>query len=105
MIDPRRFNDVIKIAGSAVGAVALFGPVIAKPHASLSALLLDMLAVLPAAVGLFMAGLGTRGKGLEYQDVADAKAVAKVAASILPPPPPIVKVDLSPAKTDATPTL
>lgn len=91
-MDARRFNDVMKIVGAIVGGVALFGPVIAKPHASVGALVSDLLSVLPAAFGIFAAGMGTRGMGLEYQDVADAKAIAKVsmnppAPASLPPPP------------------
>jgi hypothetical protein len=75
-MNARRFNDILKIVGSVVAAMALFGPILAKPHANLGALVSDLLSMLPGAVAAFGAGMGTRGVGLEYQDVADAKAKA-----------------------------
>lgn len=85
-MDPRRFNDTLKIAGAIVGALGIFGPVLMKPHATLMELAGDLLTALPGAFGMLLAGVGIRGKGLEYQDVADAKAVAKL--STFPPAPP-----------------
>jgi hypothetical protein len=84
-MDVRRLNDVLKIAGAVVAALALFSPVLAKEHATIGALISDLLAVLPGALGAFAAGMGTRGFGLEYKDVAEAKVMAKVAASMAPP--------------------
>lgn len=84
-MNARRFNDILKIVGAVVAALALVSPVLAKPHATVGALIADLLTVLPGALGAFAAGMGTRGFGLEYQEVADAKAVAKL--STFPPPP------------------
>lgn len=81
----RRLNDILKIVGAVVGALGVFGPVFAKPHASVGALIGELLTMLPGALGIFAAGMGTRGIGQEYNDVAEAKAIAKVA-SIAPPP-------------------
>lgn len=89
-MNARRFNDAAKIAGTAIGILGLFGPVLMKPHASLADLLADLMTVMPGAIGAYLAGFGTRAKGTEYQDVADAKAIAKVATSIVPPPLPSV---------------
>jgi hypothetical protein len=92
-MDARRFNDTAKIVGTAIGILGLFGPVLMKPHASFGELLADLMAQVPGAIGAYLAGFGTRAKGTEYQDVADAKAVAKVAASIMPPPIPVAAPD------------
>lgn len=86
----RRLNDFLKIAGALVGGAAVFGPVLAAPHASLVALIIDLIGKLPEAVALYAAGMGTRALGTEYQDVADAKAVAK--ASMAPPPLPQIAI-------------
>ena len=83
-MNARRFNDILKIVGALVGGLAVFGPVIAAPHASFAALLADIASKLPEALGLYAAGMGTRAAGTEYQDVADAKATAK-ALSVPPP--------------------
>lgn len=83
-MNARRVNDILKIVGAVVAALALFSPVLAKPHATIGALIADLLTVLPGALGAFAAGMGTRGVGLEYQEVADAKAVAKMSSH--PPP-------------------
>lgn len=83
-MNARRFNDILKIVGSLVAALALFGPIFGKPHANLGELFTDLLTMLPGAVAAFGAGMGTRAVGTEYQDVADAKATAK-ALSVPPP--------------------
>lgn len=82
----RRINDILKLVGSAVGVLAIFGPVFSKPHASIAELVTDLLARLPGALAVYAAGFGTRATGTEYQDVADAKAKASIA------PPPVVVV-------------
>ena len=87
-MDARRVNDVLKIAGAVVAALALFAPVLTKAHGSIAELIGDVLTVLPGALGAFAAGMGTRGFGLEYKDVAEAKVMAKVAAASMTPPAP-----------------
>jgi hypothetical protein len=86
-MDPRRVNDTLKIVGTIFGVLGLFGPVLMKPHATTLELIGDLLSVLPGAAGVFAAGVGTRGNGLEYADVAEAKAIAKLTTP--PPPPPV----------------
>ena len=87
-MDVRRVNDVLKVVGAVVAALALFGPVFAHPHANMGALFSDLLAVLPGAVGAFTAGLGTRGPGVEYTAVTEAKVMASLVPPPLPPAPP-----------------
>lgn len=87
-MDPRRQNDVLKLVGALLTGVGLIGPVLTKPHASTLELVGDLMTTLPLALGPFLAGLGTRGRGLEYQDVADAKAAAKLSSR----PPPVSSV-------------
>jgi hypothetical protein len=84
-MDVRRINDVLKIAGAALGAVS--GAILAlvpflsgRPLSIASA----VVAVLSALGCSFASGLGTRAWGTEYQDIADAKA----RASTMPPPSP-----------------
>lgn len=68
----RRINDILKIVGAVAAVIAALTPVL--PDGQLKNALV--------AIGAFLAGIGTRAIGTEYQDVADAKAVAKT----LPPP-------------------
>jgi hypothetical protein len=75
-MNPRRINDILKLVGSASAMLVALTPMLADGKAK----------ALCAAAAAFLAGIGTRGFGVEYQDVADAKAIAK---SIAPPPPPL----------------
>jgi hypothetical protein len=103
-MDPRRINDTLKLVGALVGAVS--GTIVAlvpflsgRPLAIASAII----AALGSLGGAFAAGLGTRAVGTEYQDVADAKAIAKV--SLMPPPMPSVIIAPSlPSRPPAPPT-
>ena len=85
-MDARRWNDTLKIVGACVAGLAIFAPILARTHANWQELLSEVLVAMPGALGAFAAGVGTRGKGLEYADVAEAKAFAKVSASMMPPP-------------------
>lgn len=98
----RRLNDVLKVVGAFVGALALFGPVLQTPHPNVAALIGDILGKLPAALAIYAAGIGTRALGTEYQDVADAKAIAK--ASMMPPPMPPMTQAPPPPSAAVTPT-
>lgn len=71
-MNARRINDILKIVGTVAAVIAALTPVL--PEGPMKAALV--------AVGAFLAGIGTRGIGTEYQDVADAKA----RASMVPPP-------------------
>lgn len=84
-MDQRRVNDVLKNAGAFIGALATLGPILQKPHASVTALIVELVPALVGAVMIWLSGLGTRAPGTEYQAVADAKAIAKVV-TIAPPP-------------------
>jgi hypothetical protein len=84
-MDARRLNDTLKLVGATIAGVAIFGPVLMRQHATLAELIGDLLTQFPGALSAFAAGMGTRGFGLEYKDVAEAKAMAKVA-SLAPPP-------------------
>jgi hypothetical protein len=84
-MDARRFNDTMKLVGALGTGLALFSPVLLDPPADAYHLVLKLLASVPAAMLAFCAGVGTRGKGQEYSDVAEAKAIAKMA-SMSPPP-------------------
>lgn len=84
-MDARRMNDVMKNVGAFFGALGTLGPILQKPHASVSALIAELMPTVIGAVMIWLSGWGTRSKGTEYQDVADAKAVAK-AVTIAPPP-------------------
>lgn len=84
-MNARRVNDILKIVGAVVAGLALFAPVLSKPHANIGALIADLLTVLPGALGAFAAGMGTRGFGTEYPEVTEAKMMAKLSSH--PPPP------------------
>lgn len=84
-MNARRINDILKIVGAVVAGLALFGPMLSKPHATIGALLADLLTVLPGALAAFAAGMGTRGIGTEYPDVTEAKVMARLSSR--PPPP------------------
>ena len=98
-MDIRRLNDTLKVAGAAIGAIATFGPVFAKTYTSLTEFLLALSPALVSATTIFLSGLGTRAIGTEYQDVADAKAIAK--ASLIPPPLMIMNTSVTPPKPGA----
>lgn len=87
-MNARRVNDTLKIVGAVVAGLALFGPVLSKPHATIGALIADLLTQLPGAVAAFAAGMGTRGFGTEYPDVTEAKVMAKLSSR---PPPPVAE--------------
>ena len=84
-MDVRRVNDVLKIVGAVVAGLALFGPVFSHEHATMSALIGDILTVLPGALGAFAAGFGTRGLGTEYKSVVEAQVLASLAPPPVPP--------------------
>lgn len=84
-MDPRRFNDTLKLVGALVAGLAVFAPILGRTHANWQALVSEVLSALPGVLAAFAAGVGTRGKGLEYESVAEAKALAKVTASMMPP--------------------
>ena len=89
-MNPRRINDLLKLVGAVGAVIAAIAPFVPPQYAGTL-----------AAVAGFFAGVGTRGFGLEYKDVAEAKADAKVLASILPPPP---SATVMPPPVDVTPT-
>lgn len=70
-MDPRRINDFLKLIGAAGAMLAAVAPFV--PH---------QYATVIGAISAFLAGVGTRGFGLEYKDVAEAK----IKASLVPPP-------------------
>lgn len=78
-MDPRRVNDALKILGTMTATLAALAPFVAAA----AQIVPPQYAALVTALGAFLAGLGTRGAGLEYRDVAEAK----VKASMVPPPP------------------
>lgn len=77
-LDARRINDILSAVG--IAGAALVGMFVKDPA----------LKELFIAAFAYIGGLGRRGYKHEYQEVADAKAEAKVAkeiiASISPPP-------------------
>lgn len=89
-MDPRRFNDLMKVVGGIGAGFGSFG----TAALALAGFLppgkaqVTLLAIggLFGTICAWLSGWGTRSKGTEYQDVADAKAVAKL--SIAPPAPP-----------------
>jgi hypothetical protein len=82
-MNARRINDILKLVGTIAAVISAIAPFAGKYSAMIT------------AAGAFLAGIGTRGFGVEYQDVADAKAVAK--ASIMPPA--MIAVVTEPAKS------
>jgi hypothetical protein len=89
-MDTRRLNDVLKIGGAVCTGVAMLGPVFARTYATWTEFATVALPAVFGAVMAFVSGLGTRAIGTEYQDVADAKAIAK--ASLMPPPLPLPRI-------------
>ncbi len=88
-MNPRRINDVLKLVGAVGAVIAAIAPFVPPQYSGTL-----------AAIAGFFAGVGTRGFGLEYKEVAEAKADAKVLASILPPP----LATVAPPPVDVTPT-
>lgn len=82
MKNPRRLNDVLKLTGWPAGLMVLIGPVLMMPHASFVDLLKACALAVLGGFLTFLSGLGTRGPGTEYTEVAEAK----VKASLAPPP-------------------
>lgn len=82
MKNPRRLNDVLKLTGWPAGLMVLIGPVLMMPHASFVDLLKACALAILGGFLTFLSGLGTRGPGTEYTEVAEAK----VKASLVPPP-------------------
>lgn len=85
-MDTRRLADLAKIIGSAAGAIGTFGAALKELGLWLPSSKAATMLVLVGSAGCGLAGWATRFIGQEYQDVADAKAVAK--ASVMPPPLP-----------------
>lgn len=81
MKNPRRFNDTSKILGAAGGLSVLLAPVLAQSYSSFWELAKACAIVILGAFLTFLCGLGTRGPGTEYTEVAEAK----VKASMVPP--------------------
>jgi hypothetical protein len=86
-MNPRRQNDLMKLLGAFATGLAVFNPIFSKPFVSIQALLWAMLPLLSVAITAFIAGLGTRGRGLEYEDVAEAKVIQKLSSAPPPMPP------------------
>jgi hypothetical protein len=87
-MDFRRLNDTLTVLGMVVGTVsttilAIVPYLSGRPLVIASA----TIAALGALGGAFAAGFGRRALGTEYQEIANAKAIAVAAASIRPPPP------------------
>jgi hypothetical protein len=86
MKNPRRVADTQKILGAAGGLSVLLAPVLAQHYSSFWDLVKACGIVVIGAFLTFLCGLGTRGPGMEYTEVTEAK----VRASMLPPAPSIV---------------
>ena len=80
-MDPRRLNDAQRIVGAAGGILTLFAPILMQPHATTWDLIKACLIALLGAFLTFLSGLSTRGPGMEYKEVTEAK----VKASLVPP--------------------
>lgn len=88
-MNSRRIADTQKLLGAAGGLSVLLAPVLAQSYASTADMLKACAVVIVGAFLTFLAGLGTRGPGMEYKEVTEAK----VKASLVPPsmtvaPPP-----------------
>lgn len=81
-MNARRINDVLKLVGAFIAAAAAFTPFLPPEYIGTFTKALASLTTLVGVIGAYLAGLGTRAAGTEYQDVADAKA----RASMMPPP-------------------
>ena len=89
-MEPRRLADTQKIVGAAGGLSVLLAPVLAQHYNSFGDMLKACGVVILGAFLTFLCGLGTRGPGMEYKEVTEAK----VKASLVPPaltvaPPPV----------------
>jgi hypothetical protein len=85
-VNPRRFNDIGKVIGGIATGIGSIGAALLMLAGMLPAGKLAATLVLIGTAGAGFAGWATRAFGTEYQDVADAKAIAK--ASMMPPPMP-----------------
>lgn len=86
-MDPRRVNDILKLCGAIGAAIAAIAPFV-PPH----------YAAPLAAIAAFFAGFGTRGVGLEYKDVAEAKAKASMVPPAMSMVPPTLPQDQTPVE-------
>ena len=77
-MDPRRINDLLRLVGPALSLLNELTPMLPEGRAKhfLSGLCMAL------------AFIGTRGPGMEYQSVTEAKVMAKL--SMQPPPMPAV---------------
>jgi len=81
-MNTRRVNDTQKLIGAAGGVSVLLAPVLAQNYASFWDLLKACAIAILGGFLTFLAGHATRGWGMEYNEVAEAK----VKASLVPPP-------------------
>lgn len=85
-MNDRRINDMLRLAGPLLGFLNELLPMLPEGRTK----------HFVSGLCFALAFLGTRGMGMEYQDVANAKAEAaaaqKVVASIMPPPLPAIVV-------------
>lgn len=96
-MDPRRLNDFMKIAGALGAGFGSFGTAALLivgflPPGKLQSTLLAI-GTLFGTICAWLSGWGTRSKGTEYQDVAEAKAMAKLS---MQPPPPAASLSVAP---------
>jgi len=87
-MDTRRINDTQKLIGAAGGISVLLAPVLAQSYSSVWDMAKACGIVILGAFLTFLAGVATRGKGMEYTEITEAKVKASMvppAMSVVPP--------------------